>query len=303
MIGFEGGRPAHDVAAARGRVPEVPLAAAEREHRASPRSRRRRSSRPSSAWRSSRSATPRCGCRSPPTGVVLEAGGSRRRAGLASRSSARWEGRATIVRSRSTRSTCSTASARSTATRTTLSFTGPTRPAVLTGKRDADGEAAAAPTTATCSCRCACPAEPAAGRAPGAAGTGTHATSTTERRTWRVGMVGLGRMGGNMAERLRRGGHEVVGYDRAARSVADVDSLEELVAGAADAPRVVWVMVPGRRADLRDGGRARPSCSSRATSSSTAATRATPTTSGTPPTRAEAASASSTSGLAAASGA
>lgn len=29
----------------------------------------------------------------------------------------------------------------------------------------------------------------------------------------RIGMVGLGRMGGNMAERLRRAGHEVVGYD------------------------------------------------------------------------------------------
>ncbi len=30
----------------------------------------------------------------------------------------------------------------------------------------------------------------------------------------KIGMVGLGRMGGNMAERLRRSGHEVVGYDR-----------------------------------------------------------------------------------------
>ncbi len=55
-------------------------------------------------------------------------------------------------------------------------------------------------------------------------------------------MVGLGRMGGNMAERLRRGGHEVVGYDRAA-GARDVDSLTALVA-ALPAPRVVWVMVP-----------------------------------------------------------
>jgi 6-phosphogluconate dehydrogenase len=57
-----------------------------------------------------------------------------------------------------------------------------------------------------------------------------------------LGMIGLGRMGGNMAERLRRGGHEVVGYDRAA-GARDVDSLEALVA-ALPTPRVVWVMVP-----------------------------------------------------------
>jgi 6-phosphogluconate dehydrogenase len=57
-----------------------------------------------------------------------------------------------------------------------------------------------------------------------------------------LGMIGLGRMGGNMAERLRRGGHTVVGYDRAP-GVRDVDSLEALVA-ALPAPKVVWVMVP-----------------------------------------------------------
>ena len=55
-------------------------------------------------------------------------------------------------------------------------------------------------------------------------------------------MVGLGRMGGNMAERLRRSGHEVVGFDRNA-DIADVKSLAEL-AEALPAPRVVWVMVP-----------------------------------------------------------
>jgi 6-phosphogluconate dehydrogenase len=58
-----------------------------------------------------------------------------------------------------------------------------------------------------------------------------------------LGMVGLGRMGGNMAERLRRGGHTVVGFDRSAESGRDVASLEELVA-ALPAPRTVWVMVP-----------------------------------------------------------
>jgi 6-phosphogluconate dehydrogenase len=57
-----------------------------------------------------------------------------------------------------------------------------------------------------------------------------------------LGMVGLGRMGGNMAERLRRGGHTVIGYDRAP-DARDVDSLEALVS-ALPSPRVVWVMVP-----------------------------------------------------------
>ena len=56
-------------------------------------------------------------------------------------------------------------------------------------------------------------------------------------------MVGLGRMGGNMAERLRRAGHTVIGYDRSADSARDVDSLEALVERLA-APRAVWVMVP-----------------------------------------------------------
>ncbi len=55
-------------------------------------------------------------------------------------------------------------------------------------------------------------------------------------------MVGLGKMGAHMAERLRAAGHEVVGYDRAA-GARDVDSLDALVA-ALDPPRTVWVMVP-----------------------------------------------------------
>ena len=58
-----------------------------------------------------------------------------------------------------------------------------------------------------------------------------------------LGMVGLGRMGGNMAERLRRGGHTVVGFDRSESSGRDVASLEELVQ-ALPTPRTVWVMVP-----------------------------------------------------------
>src|SRR5438270_7846519 len=62
-------------------------------------------------------------------------------------------------------------------------------------------------------------------------------------KTVTVGMIGLGRMGGNMAERLRRGGHTVIGYDRSADSARDVDSLEALVE-ALPKPRIAWVMVP-----------------------------------------------------------
>ena len=57
-----------------------------------------------------------------------------------------------------------------------------------------------------------------------------------------LGLIGLGKMGGNMRERLRRAGHEVVGFDRN-QAVSDVASLAELVEALA-APRVVWVMVP-----------------------------------------------------------
>ena len=57
-----------------------------------------------------------------------------------------------------------------------------------------------------------------------------------------LGLIGLGKMGGNMRERIRRAGHEVVGYDRNP-AVSDVADLPGLVAALA-APRVVWVMVP-----------------------------------------------------------
>jgi 6-phosphogluconate dehydrogenase len=58
-----------------------------------------------------------------------------------------------------------------------------------------------------------------------------------------LGIIGLGRMGGNMAERLRRGGHTIVGFDASASSKRDADSLEDLVSKLT-APRAVWVMVP-----------------------------------------------------------
>ena len=60
-----------------------------------------------------------------------------------------------------------------------------------------------------------------------------------------VGMIGLGRMGANMAERLRGAGHQVVGMDPAVTD-ADVTTLADLVAAldAPDQPRVAWSMVP-----------------------------------------------------------
>ena len=57
-----------------------------------------------------------------------------------------------------------------------------------------------------------------------------------------IGLVGLGKMGNNMRERLRRGGHTVVGFSRTPE-ISDVGSLQEMVEQLPD-PKVVWVMVP-----------------------------------------------------------
>lgn len=66
-----------------------------------------------------------------------------------------------------------------------------------------------------------------------------------------IAMVGLGKMGANMAERLLRGGHDVVAYDlneaaiqaAEAKGAVGVRTLDE-VAASLSSPRVVWVMVP-----------------------------------------------------------
>jgi 6-phosphogluconate dehydrogenase len=66
-----------------------------------------------------------------------------------------------------------------------------------------------------------------------------------------LGIIGLGRMGGNMAERLRQHGHKVVGFDFSAEAVqrltdagsVGVSSLEDLAKNLA-APRAIWLMVP-----------------------------------------------------------
>ncbi|MGI9084713.1 MAG: phosphogluconate dehydrogenase (NAD(+)-dependent, decarboxylating) [Aeromicrobium sp.] len=57
-----------------------------------------------------------------------------------------------------------------------------------------------------------------------------------------IGLIGLGKMGGNMCTRMRDGGVTVVGYDRDPE-LSDVGSLEELVEQL-PSPKVVWVMVP-----------------------------------------------------------
>ena len=66
-----------------------------------------------------------------------------------------------------------------------------------------------------------------------------------------LGLIGLGKMGGNMAERLRLAGHQVVGFDFSADAVAKLtasgnvgaSTLEDMVAKL-DTPRAIWIMVP-----------------------------------------------------------
>jgi len=66
-----------------------------------------------------------------------------------------------------------------------------------------------------------------------------------------LGMIGLGRMGGNMTERLLRTGHEVVAFDPSADAVSHVEAKGAVGAGSLDVlvdaltvPRTMWVMVP-----------------------------------------------------------
>ena len=67
----------------------------------------------------------------------------------------------------------------------------------------------------------------------------------------RLAMIGLGRMGGNMSERLMKGGHEVVVFDRKAETVQRYVSLGATAAATLSDvtaklknPRIVWIMVP-----------------------------------------------------------
>lgn len=67
----------------------------------------------------------------------------------------------------------------------------------------------------------------------------------------KIGFVGLGRMGGNMVQRLLNGGHQVVAYARTVETVKKIEkkgatgasSLQDLV-NKLEKPRIVWLMVP-----------------------------------------------------------
>lgn len=67
----------------------------------------------------------------------------------------------------------------------------------------------------------------------------------------KIGFIGLGKMGGNMVERLLNAGHEIVAYAQTSESVKKVqakgaigaDSLRDIV-NKLESPRVVWLMVP-----------------------------------------------------------
>lgn len=67
----------------------------------------------------------------------------------------------------------------------------------------------------------------------------------------RLAMIGLGRMGGNMSERLMKDGHEVVVFDRSAEAIAKYAGMGAIASASAPdaaskmtAPRIVWIMVP-----------------------------------------------------------
>ncbi|HQT90498.1 MAG TPA: decarboxylating 6-phosphogluconate dehydrogenase [Candidatus Kryptobacter bacterium] len=67
----------------------------------------------------------------------------------------------------------------------------------------------------------------------------------------KIGLIGLGKMGANMAQRLLKGGHKVVGFDRDQQAVKGIieegnegaNSIDELISKLT-APKVVWIMVP-----------------------------------------------------------
>jgi 6-phosphogluconate dehydrogenase len=67
----------------------------------------------------------------------------------------------------------------------------------------------------------------------------------------KLGMIGLGKMGGNMTERLMQGGHQVVVFDRSPETVSKYAALGAIASNDAadmvkklEAPRIVWIMVP-----------------------------------------------------------
>src|SRR5713226_417267 len=98
--------------------------------------------------------------------------------------------------------------------------------------------------------------------------------------TMEMGMVGLGRMGGNMVLRLMKRGHRMIAYDRsvdainekASQGAVAAFSLEEFVQKFQSKPRVMWVMVPAGEPTTQAIDQL-VALATRGTSSSTAATR------------------------------
>src|SRR5262249_38240447 len=82
-------------------------------------------------------------------------------------------------------------------------------------------------------------------------GDGRQHEDTRGRVAMQIGMIGLGRMGGNMVRRLLRGGHECVVYDLSANAIAELVAEGGAGAGTLDEfvqrlrpPRTAWIMVP-----------------------------------------------------------
>src|SRR3954468_16678420 len=75
--------------------------------------------------------------------------------------------------------------------------------------------------------------------------------ANSETTPMKLAMIGLGKMGGNMTERLLRNGHQVVAFDRAPDVVAKYAKLGAVpakdlggVVSSLQSPRIVWIMVP-----------------------------------------------------------
>ena len=68
----------------------------------------------------------------------------------------------------------------------------------------------------------------------------------------KIAMLGLGKMGGNMATRLIRNGHEVVGYDTSQEVIAELEKTEKLIPSSSvkdavsklEGQKIVWMMLP-----------------------------------------------------------
>lgn len=89
-------------------------------------------------------------------------------------------------------------------------------------------------------------------RSPAVESANSGPSTLTQETRMQIGMIGLGRMGANMTQRLMRGGHECVVFDKSPDAVRELTgmnavgaaSLEDLV-GKLQSPRTIWMMVPG----------------------------------------------------------